>query len=80
MFGSEDTARTFDYRAGDVGYATLAMGHYIENTGAAGPMRFLEVFRSSVAFQGSWYERAERSRQSATPHLRPLRTVSALTP
>lgn len=45
VFGSEGKARTFDYRAGDVGYVPFAMGHYIENTGAT-TMRFLEVFRS----------------------------------
>lgn len=36
--------------------------------------------RPSVAFQGRWCGRAERSRQSAAPRLRHLRTVSALTP
>ena len=45
VFGSEGKARTFDYRAGDVGYVPFAMGHYIENTGKS-TMRFLEVFRS----------------------------------
>lgn len=45
VFASEGKARTFDYRAGDVGYVPFAMGHYIENTGDA-PLRFLEVFRS----------------------------------
>ena len=45
VFGSDTRARTFDYRAGDVGYVPFAMGHYIENTGST-PMRFLEVFRS----------------------------------
>jgi len=30
------------------------------------------------AFQGNWCRRAERSRQSAAPRLRHLRTVSAL--
>ena len=45
VFGSESKARTFDYRAGDVGYLPFAMGHYIENTGS-GPLRFLEMFRS----------------------------------
>jgi oxalate decarboxylase len=45
VFGSESGARTFDYRAGDVGYVPFAMGHYIENTGS-GPLRFLEMFRS----------------------------------
>jgi oxalate decarboxylase/phosphoglucose isomerase-like protein (cupin superfamily) len=32
-------------RAGGVGYVPFATGHYIENTGA-GPLRFLEIFRS----------------------------------
>ena len=45
VFGSEGKARTFDYRAGDVGYVPFAMGHYIENTGPT-TVRFLEVFRS----------------------------------
>lgn len=45
VFGSEQKARTFDYRAGDVGYVPFAMGHYIENTGD-GPLRFLEIFKS----------------------------------
>ncbi len=45
VFGSESKARTFDYRAGDVGYVPFAMGHYIENTGTT-TLRFLEVFRS----------------------------------
>ena len=35
---------------------------------------------SSVAFQGSWCGRAERSRQSLAPRSRHLRTVSALMP
>lgn len=45
VFAAEAKARTFDYRAGDVGYVPFAMGHYIENTGAE-PLRFLEMFRS----------------------------------
>ncbi|TXM71821.1 cupin domain-containing protein [Methylobacterium sp. WL69] len=45
VFGSESKARTFDYRAGDVGYVPFAMGHYIENTGQ-GPLTFLEMFRT----------------------------------
>ena len=45
VFASSGVARTFDYRAGDVGAVPFAMGHYIENTGAE-PLRFLEVFRS----------------------------------
>jgi oxalate decarboxylase len=45
VFASSGLARTFDYRAGDVGYIPFAMGHYIENTGDT-PLRFLEMFRS----------------------------------
>jgi oxalate decarboxylase len=45
VVGPEEHARTFDYRAGDVGYVPYAMGHYIENTGP-GPLRFLEIFKS----------------------------------
>jgi oxalate decarboxylase len=45
VFASGSKARTFDYRAGDVGYVPFAMGHYVENTGS-GPLRFLEMFRS----------------------------------
>jgi oxalate decarboxylase len=46
VFAASGQARTFDYRAGDVGYAPFAMGHYIENTGTT-PLRFLEIFKSS---------------------------------
>jgi oxalate decarboxylase len=45
VFASSGKARTFDYRAGDVGYIPFAMGHYVENTGEE-PLRFLELFRS----------------------------------
>ncbi|MCQ8240074.1 oxalate decarboxylase family bicupin [Acetobacteraceae bacterium KSS12] len=45
VFGSSGNARTFDYRAGDVGYVPFAMGHYIENTGKD-TLRFLEMFKS----------------------------------
>src|ERR1700716_2947339 len=46
VFAASGQARTFDFRAGDVGYVPFATGHYIENTGTT-PMRFLEVFKSS---------------------------------
>jgi oxalate decarboxylase len=46
VFGASSQARTFDFRAGDVGYVPFAMGHYIENTGDT-QLRFLEVFKSS---------------------------------
>ncbi len=45
VFASAGKARTFDYRAGDVGYVPFAMGHYIENTGPDA-LRLLEMFRS----------------------------------
>lgn len=45
VFGASGQARTFDFRAGDVGYVPFAMGHYVENTGST-PMRFLEIFKS----------------------------------
>jgi oxalate decarboxylase len=46
VFAAQGQARTFDYRAGDVGYVPFATGHYIENTGNT-PVRFLEMFKSS---------------------------------
>jgi oxalate decarboxylase len=45
VFASGGKARTFDYRAGDVGYVPFAMGHYIQNTGSE-TLTFLEMFRS----------------------------------
>jgi len=45
VFASGGKSRTFDYRAGDVGYAPRAMGHYVENTGDE-PLIFLGLFRS----------------------------------
>ncbi len=47
VFGSSEDARTFDFRAGDVGYVPFAMGHYIENTGVE-TLGFLEPFGSPV--------------------------------
>ncbi|MBK4775893.1 oxalate decarboxylase (plasmid) [Candidatus Pantoea edessiphila] len=46
VFASSGHSRTFDYRAGDVGYVPFAMGHYIENTGES-TMKFLELFNSN---------------------------------
>ena len=46
VFASEDSSRTFDYKAGDVGYVQRSMSHYIENTGTE-PLRFLEMFRAN---------------------------------
>ncbi|MNI10238.1 Oxalate decarboxylase OxdD [compost metagenome] len=45
VFAGNGVARTFDYRAGDVGYVPFAYGHYIQNTGTQ-TLWFLEMFRS----------------------------------
>ncbi|MFJ3389594.1 MULTISPECIES: oxalate decarboxylase family bicupin [unclassified Lysinibacillus] len=45
VFAANGMARTFDYRAGDVGYVPFANGHYIENTGTE-TLWFLEMFKS----------------------------------
>ncbi|MEI7025619.1 oxalate decarboxylase family bicupin [Paenibacillus sp. y28] len=44
-FAASGTARTFDYRAGDVGYVPFGYGHYIQNTGDT-TLWFLEMFKS----------------------------------
>ena len=46
VFAASQSARTRDFRAGDVGYIPRSMGQYIENTGNT-DLVFLEVFRSS---------------------------------
>ena len=45
VFAAQTNSRTFDYRAGDVGYVPKSMPHFVENTGSD-PLRFLELFRS----------------------------------
>ncbi|MBP3961510.1 oxalate decarboxylase family bicupin [Paenibacillus lignilyticus] len=45
VFAGNGAARTFDYRAGDVGYVPFANGHYIQNTGSQS-LWFLEIFKS----------------------------------
>ncbi|CAG7654707.1 oxalate decarboxylase family bicupin [Paenibacillus allorhizosphaerae] len=45
VFAGNGAARTFDYRAGDVGYVPFAFGHYIQNTGDE-TLWFLEIFKS----------------------------------
>ncbi|GAA4191924.1 oxalate decarboxylase [Streptosporangium oxazolinicum] len=45
VFASSGLARTFDFRAGDVGYVPFAYGHYVENLGDE-PLIFLEMFRN----------------------------------
>jgi oxalate decarboxylase len=46
VFASQDSSRTFDFKAGDVGYVPKSMSHYIENTGYA-PLKYLELFHAS---------------------------------
>ncbi|MBS4203454.1 oxalate decarboxylase family bicupin [Lederbergia citrea] len=46
VFTGNGAARTFDYRAGDVGYVPFATGHYIQNIGTE-TLWFLEMFKSS---------------------------------
>ncbi|MFE7061003.1 oxalate decarboxylase family bicupin [Sutcliffiella sp. NPDC057660] len=45
VFTGNGNARTFDFRAGDVGYVPFATGHYIQNTGSE-TLWFLEIFKS----------------------------------
>jgi oxalate decarboxylase len=45
VMGPNGTARTFDFRAGDVGYVPRAFGHYIQNTGTESVWA-LEMFNS----------------------------------
>ncbi|NWL87080.1 MULTISPECIES: oxalate decarboxylase family bicupin [unclassified Paenibacillus] len=45
VFGGNGVARTFNVRAGDVGYVPFAFGHYIQNTGDD-TLWFLEMFKS----------------------------------
>jgi oxalate decarboxylase len=45
VFGENGKARTFDYRAGDVGYIPVGYVHYVQNTGNE-TLWFLEAFKS----------------------------------
>jgi oxalate decarboxylase len=47
VFDTGSLARTFNYRAGDVGTVPRAAGHYVENIGD-GPMIFLALFASPI--------------------------------
>ncbi len=50
VFGENGKSRTFDYRAGDVGYVPVGYVHYIQNTGNE-TVWFLEAFKSD-RFEG----------------------------
>jgi oxalate decarboxylase/phosphoglucose isomerase-like protein (cupin superfamily) len=45
VFASGETARTFDYMAGDVGIVPKSMGHYVENLSDTEEVEMLEIFR-----------------------------------
>ena len=45
VFDATSKARTFNYRAGDVGYVPKTLGHYIENIGTT-TMRVVNVFNA----------------------------------
>ena len=62
VFGAQANARTFDYRAGDVGYVPQSMAHYVENTGNE-PLRFLELFKS-----GRYMDVSLSQWMALTPH------------
>lgn len=46
VFTGNGAARTFDYRAGDVGIVPFATEHYIQKTGTE-MLWFLEMFKSN---------------------------------
>ena len=45
VFDATANARSFNYRAGDVGYVPRTLAHYIENTGSE-PVRVINAFNS----------------------------------
>lgn len=45
VFDATSKARTFNFRAGDVGFVPRTMGHYIENVGST-PLRVINVFNT----------------------------------
>lgn len=45
VFDATANARTFDFRAGDVGWVPKTLGHYIENTGKE-PVQVINVFNA----------------------------------
>ena len=47
VFAAQGMARTFHYKAGDIGYVPKNMGHYVQNTGNE-DLVVLEVFRSPL--------------------------------
>lgn len=50
VFAENGRARTFNYRAGDVGYVPVGYVHYVQNTGPE-TLWFLEAFKSD-RFEG----------------------------
>ena len=68
VFAASGHARTFDFRANDVGYVPFAMGHYIENTGNT-TLRFLEMFKSDL------YEEPEVKDSNGEPVVNRVLTI-----
>lgn len=46
VFASSNSARTFNYMAGDVGIVPKSMGHYVENLSEDEEVEMLEMFRA----------------------------------
>jgi len=46
VFASGNSARTFNYVAGDVGIVPKSMGHYVENLSDTEEVEMLEMFRA----------------------------------
>lgn len=72
-FAARGAARTFDFRAGDVGYVPFAFGHYIQNTGTV-PLWFLEIFKSDIFADVSlnqWMALTPREMVADTLHVGP---------
>lgn len=73
VFTGNGAARTFDYRAGDVGYVPFANGHYIQNTGDQ-TLWFLEMFKSDRfvdVFLNQWMALTPRDLVKSNLHVGP---------
>ena len=52
VFDATSKARTFNYRAGDVGFVPKTLGHFIENIGIT-PVRVINVFNTRICTEVS---------------------------
>jgi oxalate decarboxylase len=64
VFAASGQVRTFDLRAGDVGFVPFAFRHYIENTGST-TLRFLETFKSNTCRDASLKQKLALTRAGA---------------